>query len=161
MCLEPCVPYGWQFGGEDVFVPSAKGEALNLFGLLSRNNDFFFKTTPNKLDSAFVVEQLETLAFAIRKTTVVVLDNARIHTSSKVQERRPVWEQRGLFIFYLPPYSPHLNLIEILWRQLKYLWLKPQDYRSQQDLFYATTQCLAAVGKDLTINFSKFALSSQ
>ena len=139
-------------------MPSAKGKALNLFGLLSRNNDFFFKTTPNKLDSAFVIEQLETLAFAVQNVTVVVLDNAAVHTSSKVQQRRHVWEQRGLFIFYLPPYSPHLNLIEILWRQLKYLWLQPQDYRSEQDLFYATTQCLAAVGDSLTINFSAFSL---
>jgi transposase len=161
VCTEPCIPYGWQFKGENVFMPSAKGKGLNLFDLLGRNNDFFFKTTPNKLDSAFVVEQLETLAFAIRKVTVVPLDNAAVHTSSKFQERRHVWEQRGLFIFYLPPYSPHLNLSEILWRQLKYLWLKPQDYCSEDDLFYATTQCLAAVGNSLTIVFSQFNLGSR
>ena len=45
---------------------------------------------------------------------MVVLDNARVHTSKAFQERREAWEKRGLFIFYLPPYSPHLNLIEIL-----------------------------------------------
>ncbi|WP_177313334.1 transposase, partial [Burkholderia ubonensis] len=25
-------------------------------------------------------------------------------------------------LFYLPPYSPELNLIEIVWRHLKYRW---------------------------------------
>ncbi|OJB42638.1 transposase [Burkholderia ubonensis] len=25
-------------------------------------------------------------------------------------------------MFYLPPYSPELNLIEIVWRHLKYRW---------------------------------------
>ena len=80
---------------------------------------------------------LETLAFSISKLTVVVLDNARVHTSKRFQEHRDVWEKRGLFIFYLPPYSPHLNLIEILWRKLKYEWLRPEDYLAEDNLFYA------------------------
>ncbi|MFL6283452.1 MAG: hypothetical protein ACJ74Q_09965 [Pyrinomonadaceae bacterium] len=29
--MEPCVPYGWQFAGEDVFMPSIKGAGLNCF----------------------------------------------------------------------------------------------------------------------------------
>lgn len=136
-------------------MPSAKGKGLNLFGLLSRDNDFVFKTTRNKVDSRFVIEVLETLAFSISKLTVVVLDNARVHTSKRFQEHREVWEKRGLFIFYLPPYSPHLNLIEILWRKLKYEWLRPEDYLAEDDLFYAVTQCLAAIGNSLNINFSQ------
>ena len=35
----------------------------------------------------------------------------------------PKWVKRGLIIKYLPPYSPELNLIEILWRFMKYDWL--------------------------------------
>ncbi|WP_415873359.1 transposase [Burkholderia ubonensis] len=27
-----------------------------------------------------------------------------------------------MLLFYLPPYSPELNLIEIVWRHLKYRW---------------------------------------
>ena len=34
--VEPCVPYGWQFKSEEVFMPSAKGVGLNCFALLSR-----------------------------------------------------------------------------------------------------------------------------
>lgn len=122
--------------------------------MLSRDNDFVFKTTRNKVDSDFVIDVLETLAFSISKLTVVVLDNARVHTSKRFQERREVWEKRGLFIFYLPTYSPHLNLIETLWRKLKYEWLRPEDYLAEDNLFYAVTQILAAVGNSLKINFS-------
>ena len=125
------MPYGWQFKDEDVWLPSAKGKGLNLFGLLSRDNDFVFKTTRNKVDSDFVTEVLETLAFSIRKLTVVVLDNARVHTSKRFQERREVWEKRGLFIFYLPPYSPHLNLIEILYRTGKARPVGPSSAQAQ------------------------------
>jgi transposase len=158
VCLEPCIPYGWQFKDEDVFMPSAKGKSLNCLGLLSRDNRLHFRTTTAKVTSDFVLNQLEQLAFSIRKLTVIVLDNAPIHTAKKIQARRKVWEARGLFLFYLPPYSPHLNLIETLWRKLKYEWLQPDDYTSEQQLFYATSLALAAVGHDLTINFSDFSL---
>lgn len=158
--MEPCIPYGWQFENEDVFIPSEKGKGLNLFGLLSRNNRLVFKTTRGNVDSSFIIEQLDALSFAVQRTTVVVLDNARMHTSAKVQACRSVWEQRGLLIFYLPAYSPHLNLIETLWRKLKYEWLEPQHYLCEDKLFYTVTQILAAVGRDLTINFANSEISS-
>jgi transposase len=156
--MEPCVPYGWQFAGEEVFMPAAKGAGLNCFALLTRANDLLFETTRRRITSQFVIEQLERLSFSTRKVTVVVLDNARVHTSRQVQERRPFWQQRGLFVFYLPPYSPHLNLAETLWRKLKYEWLQPADYATADCLFYRVRQALAAVGASLKIRFSEFSL---
>ncbi len=156
--LDPCVPYGWQFAGEDVFMPSAKGAGLNCFALLTRANDLRFETTRQRITSQFIIEQLERLSFSIRKLTVVVLDNARVHTSRQVQGRRPFWQRRGLFIFYLPPYSPHLNIAERLWRKLKYEWLEPSDYATADGLFYRVRQALAAVGTSLKIRFSEFSL---
>ena len=82
---------------------------------------------------------------------MVVLDNARVHTSEQIKERRAVWQQRGLWIFYLPPYSPHLNLVEALWRKLKYEWLQASDYTTADDLLYGVRQALAAVGSSLKI----------
>lgn len=156
--IEPCVPYGWQFAGEEVFMPAAKGAGLNCFALLTRANDLLFETTRQRITSQFIVEQFERLSFSIRKMTVVVLDNARVHTSQQVQERRPFWQRRGLFIFYLPPYSPHLNPAETLWRKLKYEWLQPADYATTDGLFYRVRQVLAAVGASLQIRFSEFSL---
>jgi len=156
--LEPCVPYGWQFKDENVFMPSSKGAGLNCFALLSRANECRFETTRQRITSAFIIEQLERLSFSIKQTTVLVLDNARVHTSQQVQERRRFWQARGLFIFYLPPYSPHLNLAETLWRKLKYEWLQPVDYTTTDGLFYQVRQALAAVGKGLNIRFSEFNL---
>jgi transposase len=139
-------------------MPSAKGAGLNCFALLNRANELLFKTTTQKITSSFIIEQFEQLSFSIQRTTVLVLDNARVHTSKKIQERRTFWQERGLFLFYLPPYSPHLNIAEVLWRKLKYEWLQPSDYTSSDTLFYTVKQALAAVGTDLTIHFSDFAL---
>lgn len=139
-------------------MPSAKGAGLNCFALLNRANELLFKTTTQKITSSFIIEQFEQLSFSIQKTTVLVLDNARVHTSKRIQERRTFWQERGLFLFYLPPYSPHLNIAEVLWRKLKYEWLQPSDYTSSDTLFYTVKQALASVGTDLTIHFSDFAL---
>lgn len=154
--LEPCIPYGWQFPDEKVFMPTQKGEGLNCFALLKRNNDCLVETTMENINSQFVLERLEELSTNLRKLTVVVLDNARIHTSQIIKERIKVWQQRGLYLFYLPRYSPHLNIVEILWRKLKYEWLSPSDYQDKENLFYQVKLALKAVGQNLFINFSTF-----
>lgn len=158
ICEEGYVPYGWQFVQEDVCIEAAKGGKMNLFGLISRNNKLFYQTSRQKITAHFIREQLDRFSFTIQKPTVVVLDNARIHTAHKVKERLQDWQSRGLYIFYLPPYSPHLNICERVWRELKARWLKPEDYLSAESLFYAVTLALAAIGKSLLINFSDFNL---
>ena len=133
--LEPCVPYGWQFADEEVAMPTASGSGLNCFALLSRANQAVIETTDNAINSQFIFDRLEEFSMNIRKLTVIVLDNARIHKSKIIKERIEVWRSRGLYIFYLPRYSPHLNIVETLWRKLKYEWLAPADYLNKENLF--------------------------
>ncbi len=90
---------------------------------------------------------------------MVVLDNAPIHHGRAVRQRRDTWQERGLFVFYLPTYSPHLNIAEILWHKLKYEWLRPEDYADAPTLHYQVWLALKAVGKSLRINFSPFRQS--
>lgn len=158
--LLPCIPYGWQFADEEVAMPSSRGAALNCFGLLTRANERRFATTTEKLTAAFVFEQLENLSMGLQKLTVVVLDNARVHRAKLIRERIRAWQARGLFVFYLPAYSPHLNIVETLWRKLKYEWLMPEHYATSQSLFYAVRQALAAVGTELKIRFSAFRITA-
>ncbi len=45
------------------------------------------------------------------------------------------WEKENdLFLFFIPPYSPELNLIEIFWRKVKYEWLSFNAYHSFENL---------------------------
>ena len=69
----------------------------------------------------------------------------------------PIWEKRGLFLFFLQPYSPHLNIAETLWKILKGKWLRPVNYFSTETLHYATNRALAAIGTELNINFTHVA----
>lgn len=152
------VPYGWQFADERVHVATGRGRSMNYFGLLSRSNEFFYERSEKAITSSFVLEQLDSFSLRLDKPTVVVLDNARIHTAKKIQDRLALWQRRGLYVFYLPPYSPQLNIIERLWKELKARWLRPCDYENAEALFYATELALSAVGTTLKINFSAFKL---
>ncbi|MFA7493298.1 MAG: transposase [Proteiniphilum sp.] len=61
-----------------------------------------------------------------------------------------------MYIFFLPPYSPHLNIAETLWRKLKKEWLNPEDYFNEDSLFYAVNRCMAGLEDSLEIKFSHF-----
>lgn len=122
--------------------------------MTSRDNHFEGFSTEKPIDTGKVVGFLDSFSFGLIKKTFIVLDNATIHRSKKMKEMRPIWEKRGLFLFYLPPYSPHLNIAETLWRVMKGKWIRPQDYACADTLFYATNRALAAIGVSLSINYN-------
>jgi transposase len=153
VCTEGYVPYGWQFRDEDVYVPSQKTQRMNLFGMIDRNNRYEGFSTTESIDADKVIDFLDRFSLRVKKDTFIVLDNASVHRNKKMKELRSLWEHRGLFLFYLPPYSPHLNIAETLWRILKSKWIRPQDYISKENLFYTVNRALAAIGDTLTIKF--------
>ncbi len=159
VCSEGYVPYGWQFPDEDIYIPVEKGYKINIWGLISRYNQNHWVTTEQNINASFVFEQLEKLSFQIQKQTVIMLDNASIHKAKIIQQQLEFWEKRGLYIFYLPPYSPHLNIAETLWRKIKKEQIDPLDYLNKDALFYAVNRCLAQLGKSWKINFSDFNIN--
>jgi transposase len=154
--LEPCVPYAWQFADEQVAMPASAGKAINCFAMLTRDNRALVETTRESIGAAFIFEQMERFSLGLRRLTVVVIDNAGAHRARVIKERTGVWQKRGLYLFYLPRYSPHLNIVETLWRKLKYEWLTPSDYETRETLSYGVRQALKAVGESLLIQFSRF-----
>jgi transposase len=151
-------PYGWQGKDEKVSIaalPQSR-QRLNCMGWISRDNRFYYATTTENINGDFIFEHLELFSWQVRKTTFLVLDNARIHKTPAIRAQMKIWEDRGLHLFFLPPYSPHLNIAETVWRMLKGKWLTPADYLSPEALFYAAIKCLDAVGNDLKIRFSTF-----
>lgn len=154
-------PYGWQGKAERVSIAvlPTSHQRLNCFGCISRTNQFWSATTTKAIDGAFVIEQLEAFSRTLSKPTFLVLDNAPVHKTETILRCLEHWQQRGLYLFYLPPYSPHLNIAETLWRMLKGKWLQVKDYLSAQSLFEATKKCLQEVGKERTIHFAPFTIT--
>lgn len=152
--LTPNIPYGWTRQGEQKGIPTRKGGKLNIFGLMNPSGQLTSYQTSQNVDSQMVIDWLDDFAASIKKLTVVVLDNATPHKSKKFMSNIEKWEAQGLFIFYLPTYSPHLNPIEILWRKMKYEWLKPQDYLNKEIFHDALNNILKNYNNgDFKINF--------
>ena len=114
------LPYGWQPPGEYVRITPVGGHRLNVFGLLSRDHDLHAYTMDKTVDSEAIIAFIDDFVKTITMKTVIVLDHASIHRSEEFNAKLGEWIGKGLRIFHLPPYSPHLNLIEILWRKMKY-----------------------------------------
>ncbi len=49
----------------------------------------------------------------------MILDNASVHRAKLVQQQVERWQQQGLLLFFLPPYTPQMNRIEDEWLHLK------------------------------------------
>lgn len=156
-CTEGYVPYGWQFPGENITIPSDRGAGLNIRGMIDYDSRYHGFCSTESMTSERIADFLDRFSLTIRKTTFVVLDNAKVHRSKYMKEMRKIWEKRGLYLFFLPPYSPHLNIAETLWRMLKGQWIQPADYVSTDNLFYAVNRGLAGLGTTHFINFSKRA----
>ena len=54
---------------------------------------------------------------------VLIVDNASIHRSRQMSSWRDLLEQEySTSLYFIPAYSPELNRIEMVWRQMKYHW---------------------------------------
>ena len=154
-CLQPPLPYLWQPKGKTVGLPAqAHSRRLNVLGFLSRQGQLHPFQTQEKITAQFVVASIDALLLALPQPTVLVLDNATVHRSKLVSAKRKEWKQKGLRLLFLPPYCPQLNLIEILWRQMKYRWLDCGAYADFQTLCQSVDQVLAQVGTKYRLSFA-------
>lgn len=152
--LTPCIPYGWQPVGQQRSIRSAKDGVANVFGLLSRRGKLKVYSTPKSINSDFVIECIDEVSLTLDRPTVLVIDNAPWHKAKKVLDRQKLWADKDLYLFFLPTYSPHLNLIETLWRKIKYEWLKAEDYLSAKRLKQALFNIIKKYDDEFCINFS-------
>ena len=91
----------------------------------------------------------------------VVLDNARYQ---KCQVVFAIAQALDIELLYLPSYSPHLNLIERLWKFVRNQCLYSKYYESFDEFKGAIDDCLgqantthkAALESLLTLNFQSF-----
>lgn len=156
--LTPCVSYRWQTTGQDPsgWLPASHSKRLNVIGFLNRSQELVPFVFEGTCTAAVVKSAFDSFCAQLQPTvpTVVVLDNAPVHTAKLFQENIPTWQAKNIFPYFLPKYSPELNLIEILWRKMKYSWLPKQAYESFQSLTNAITQILQLFGNKYQIDFA-------
>ena len=127
--LDPSLPSAWQEPGTVIELPATKGTRINLVGFMNRKNDLHPSMFEQSINTSVVGACLKEFCTNITKKTIVVMDNSSIHRSEAFAEYIPLGKKKGLIIKYLIPYAPELNLIEILWRHIKYFWLPFAAYQ--------------------------------
>jgi hypothetical protein len=85
--------------------------------------------------------------------TIVVLDKASTHHHID-QAKLDEWLiEHRLLLLHLPPYSPELNLIEIVWKHAKYHWRRFMTW-SKGQLAEEVRKLLDPFGNNFKIRFA-------
>lgn len=111
---------------------SIKVNSLGMFNYVK--DDFSWATTQNTVDSDMFIGLFELAKSDYEVPTFFVLDNYSIHHSKKVKAKIKEWAKKKLFLYYLPPYSPELNLIESKWKNLKYYHIDKRYFNNRDEL---------------------------
>src|SRR5262245_16868555 len=104
-----------------------------------------------RVDTSVIIEGFHPLSPQIDKRSDGLLDHAPMHRSTAFIQQIPQAGRKGLIIKDLPSYAPELNLVEILWRLIKYYWLPFSAYPSCPCLCKAVEDILTRFGTDDTI----------
>ncbi len=154
------VPYAWQEKGIYIEVKTSSSQRLNVLGFLNINAEegLTAYTFECSINSDVVIACIDKFCETVARKSYLIIDNASIHTSYDFKNKIPEWEKRNVFIFRLPTYSPQLNLIEIVWRFMKYEWIELEAYECWQNLVDYVEKVIINYGQNYKINFKKSAL---
>lgn len=154
LCLPPA--YSWTKKGRascrEVRTRWGKQGRINLIGTLSLDEEvesLQYRMLEGPCRTGEVLSYLDSLAEEAERKgrrVVVVLDNAPFHKAGAIQDARAGWEAKGLELYYLPAYWPHLNLIEGVWRRLKGYLMPRRYYDSLAELKQAVLSALRLLG---------------
>jgi len=131
-----------------------RGRRLSILGLIQPRVSFVYGLVIGSFTSKSYIKMmshqaqlaLEHLA-ATGCITIVVQDNGPIHTSVEVRQLWSEWENKGLYIFFLPKYCSEMNPIELEWQHLKADELAGQMFEDELDLAYAVIDGVEARGR--------------
>lgn len=151
--MTSALPYAWQKKGQTLEVPAGKSKRINVAWLINQEGDFHYQIYKEPITSQEIICLLDSFCQQLQQKTIIVVDNAPTHRSKAFLNKIPQWQAQDLYIFFLPPYSPELNKIEMLWRKIKYQWLEFNAYRSWLNLQLYLNHVLENIGEKYILNF--------
>ncbi len=156
--MNPKLPYGWSPKGERIEIFRRRDKKVNLFGEFGADNFCITYESAGTINSEFLIASINDFSRYTDKPTVLVLDNAPPHRSAKFIEQIEKWMDKDLYIFFLPKYSPHLNLAETFWRKATYQWLRASDYGSVAKFKKKVKAIFNNIGTEHKIAFSQMTV---
>lgn len=112
---------------------TGKRGSISAMSAISKRGDLIFTLLEKRIASDEIIHFLkQILQHHNRRHVVVVMDQARPHTSKKTTAF--IESQKRLHVFYLPPYSPDWNPDEKVWNHLKHEELKGHQAKTKEEM---------------------------
>lgn len=132
-----------------IYQSNKRGKRLNILGIYEANKslNYALKIGSFKKESFIIIlnkeaEEAEKYRNQTGVETVIIWDNYSIHKSHQVPAKEKEWAQMGLYLFFLPTYSPELNLIEGEWHQIKTHEICGRMFEDEYELVRAVKESL-------------------
>jgi transposase len=154
LTLQPVIPDAGQRVGQRLELATGHGPRQNVLGVFNWHPQVHAFAFEGPLDSPTVIHCFDLFRHQPQKPAVVAVANAPIHTSEDFEEELDRWQKEDLYVKFLPPYCPDLNLIELLGRKIKYEWLPLDAYVNCKTLTTSLFDVLKGIGSKYRITFS-------
>jgi len=142
----------WTKSGETHSVTAKRTQRLNVIGALLSSGRLLMVNLWQSVNGLWFFGFLMALIERVKKTMVVILDNASIHTAKKMKPYWDLLKEKGMRFYFLPAYSPELNRIEILWKKMKYEWLPFKSF-TPDEVEQAINKIQDGFGTEYQLNF--------
>lgn len=106
----------WSFDKPEIKKNTQKMKANTVGFYALRGNSVYEFTVDSRIESFLSFLEKVKVENSQYKAIIMILDNFPTHKSTKVKEKA---EEMGIYLVYLPPYSPDLNPIEFIWKSIK------------------------------------------
>ena len=163
------VGYSYLKVGKQKSIPQSKkrGKRLNILGIYEAKKSFNYALALGSFRKDSLIRILDVEAQEaenhLAKTgvnTVIILDNYSVHKSHQVKAKEKTWQDQGLDLFFLPTYSPELNLIEGEWNQIKAHEISGRMFEDEYDLALAVKESLNNRSQKVGYRLQQFNLNS-
>jgi len=138
--------YGRGMTGERIvdYTPDIRFERTSLLSSVRANGDMAPLVFKGSLNGELFKEYIvKCLVPTLHKDDIVIMDNLTSHKVKGIVE--PIIAA-GAQVVYLPPYSPDLNPIEMMWSKIK-AHLRKIKARTHDDLMLAIADALVLVSR--------------
>ena len=98
----------WTPSGECHAATAVRGKRLNILGALLSTGALFTAKLRENTTAELFAGFLGLLLKHMGKPLTVILDNASVHTAKAIAPLIEQLRQKGLTLYFLPPYSPEL-----------------------------------------------------
>jgi DDE superfamily endonuclease len=151
-CLWSPVSYTYSRIGEQKRMEQPKliyGKRISILGLWQPGKSFEYGLALGGFNRRSYIQLMNWIADTAEHTlsstgqiTVVAQDNGSLHKSALTQAQWQRWADKGLYLFFFPPYCSEMNPIEGEWHQLKTHGIAGRMFDNAYDLALAIEQSI-------------------